>query len=107
MKLKKITSKIFKRMLNPALILGMTTGFASAAVHGYKDAKRENNQIEQGKQQAAEQAVEQAAAAEENDFLNQLDEKRRRGKKSKVVFAGLLGGNSSVGLGGRKSLLGL
>lgn len=107
MKLKKIASKMFKHMVNPALIFGITPGFATASVHGYNDAKKERNQIRQEKQQAAEQVVKQEAAAEKNDFLNQLDEKRRRGRKSNVVFAGLLGGNSSVGLGGRKSLLGL
>lgn len=107
MKLKKIASKMFKRMVNPALIFGMNPGLAVASVGGYNDAKKENNQIRQEKQQAAEQVVEQAAAEEKNDFLNQLDEKRRRGKKSNVVFAGLLGADSSVGLGGRKSLLGL
>ena len=62
------------------------------------------------KQQKANEREERAQKAEEaekNEFLNGLDEKRRRNRKSNVVFAGLLGGNASVGLGGRKSLLGL
>ena len=80
---------MFKHMVNPALIFGITPGFATASVCGYNDAKKERNQIRQEKQQAAEQVVEQEAAAEKNDFLNQLDEKRRRGRRTSKRRASL------------------
>ena len=40
-------------------------------------------------------------------FQEDLDKKRRNSKRSNVIFAGVLGGNKSVGLGGQKNLLGL
>lgn len=99
----KIIKKAVKNSINPAALLGSNFQMAEAARRTYKDEQKE-------KQQKANEREEQALKAEEaekNDFLNGLDEKRRRNRKSNVVFAGLLGGNGSVGLGGRKSLLGL
>ncbi len=103
MKLKKIVKKIASNAINPAAVLGMNFQMAESARRTLNDIKEERQTEQQEKRAAAEQAVE----AEKNDFLNQLDEKRRRGKKSNVIFAGLLGGSGAVGLGGRKSLLGL
>lgn len=57
---------------------------------------------------AREAAAQQAAVnAAEQDFQNELDRKRRSSKRTNVIFAGLLGDNDEIGLGGQKNLLGL
>lgn len=53
---------------------------------------------------AAQQAEADAA---EQEFQNDLDHKRRVSKRTNVIFAGLLGNNDEIGLGGQKNLLGL
>ncbi len=103
MKLKKIVRKMVSNAVNPAAVLGMNFQMAESARRTLNDAKTERQADKQEKREAEQQAAE----AEKNDFLNRLDEKRRRNKKTNVIFAGLLGGKNAVGLGGRKSLLGL
>ena len=99
----KIIKKAVKNAINPAALLGPNFQMAEAARRTYNDEQKEKQQ----KANEREERVQKAEEAEKNEFLNGLDEKRRRNRKSNVVFAGLLGGNGSVGLGGRKSLLGL
>ena len=55
-----------------------------------------------------ENATLQAAIdSAEKTFQNDLDRKRRTSKRTNVIFAGLLGDNDEIGLGGQKNLLGL
>ena len=57
---------------------------------------------------AAEAANLQAAVdAADREFQDELDRKRRTSKRQNVIFAGLLGDNEEIGLGGQKNLLGL
>lgn len=73
------------------------------------DKHVENHQKRvEGETKAREAAMRQAAAdAVEQDFENELDRKRRASKRTNVIFAGLLGDNDEIGLGGQKNLLGL
>ena len=66
----------------------------------HKRVKAENEAREAAVQKAATDAAEQ-------DFQNDLDRKRRSSKRTNVIFAGLLGDNDEIGLGGQKNLLGL
>ena len=55
-----------------------------------------------------EDAAQQAAInAADRNFQNDLDRKRKVSKRTNVIFAGLLGDNDEIGLGGQKNLLGL
>ena len=52
-------------------------------------------------------ALQAAFDSAEKTFQNDLDRKRRTSKRTNVIFAGLLGDNDEIGLGGQKNLLGL
>ena len=73
------------------------------------DKNIENHQKRvKNESRAQEEAIQQAAAdSAEQDFQNELDRKRRASKRTNVIFAGLLGDNDEIGLGGQKNLLGL
>ena len=65
-----------------------------------KRVKTETRMMENAMQQAALDSAEKT-------FQNDLDHKRRVSKRTNVIFAGLLGDNDEIGLGGQKNLLGL
>lgn len=73
------------------------------------DKHIENHQKRvEGETKTQEAALQQAAADNaEQEFQNDLDRKRKSSKRTNVIFAGLLGDNDEIGLGGQKNLLGL
>lgn len=76
----------------------------------YSLAKNIDNSHQRSKAEAdaREAAVLQAGIdAAEQDFQKDLEHKRRVSKRTNIIFAGILGDNDEVGLGGQKNLLGL
>ena len=102
-KIKNVVKDAGKAVTSPKSAVNMMTSAYSFAKNVEK--RHERSQREAG---ARQKAVYQAAAdAEEREFQNDLDHKRRVSKRTNIIFAGLLGDNDEIGLGGQKNLLGL
>ena len=86
-----------KNLINP---LFSVTELGEGVYNEYRQAVKADKEKEATRQQAEIDASNKA-------FQEDLDKKRRNSKRSNVIFAGVLGGNKSVGLGGQKNLLGL
>lgn len=86
-----------KNLINP---LFSVTELGEGVYNEYRQAVKADKEKEAAQQQAEIDASNKA-------FQEDLDKKRRNSKRSNVIFAGVLGGNKSVGLGGQKNLLGL
>ena len=101
--LKKGLKEVGKAISNPKNAVNMM--YSTYALDKNIEKRR---QQEKAKDAAREAAAQQAAVnAAEQEFQNDLDRKRRTSKRTNVIFAGLLGNNDEVGLGGQKNLLGL
>ena len=100
---KKAVKQVGKALLNPLNAVNMMYSVYAL------DKNIENHQKQvQAETAAQEAAVQQAAVdAAEQNFQKDLDRKRRMSKRTNVIFAGLLGNNDEIGLGGQKNLLGL
>lgn len=100
---KKAVKQIGKALVNPLNAVNMMYSVYAL------DKNIENHQrrvdIENKTQEMA--AQQEAVNVAEQNFQNDLDHKRRVSKRTNVIFAGLLGDNDEIGLGGQKNLLGL
>ena len=101
--LKKATQQIGKALSDPMNAVNMMYSVCAL------DKNTENHQRRvKTETKMQEMAAQQAAVnAAEQNFQNDLDHKRRVSKRTNVIFAGLLGDNDEIGLGGQKNLLGL
>ncbi|MBR4127773.1 MAG: hypothetical protein IKR09_09400 [Alphaproteobacteria bacterium] len=100
---KKAVKQIGKALVNPLNAVNMMYSVYAL------DKNIENHQKQVQVETAAQEAAVQKAAvdAAEQEFQNDLERKRRTSKRTNVIFAGLLGDNDEIGLGGQKNLLGL
>ena len=101
--LKKLGKKIVSAATNPKNLINplfSVTELGEGVYNDYKQAVQADKDKEAARQQAEIDASNKA-------FQEDLDKKRRNSKRSNVIFAGVLGGNRTVGLGGQKNLLGL
>ena len=101
--LKKIGKQMVSAVTNPKMLVNPNLS-VTELMNGVRDDRR--------KEKAAENArAENLAAAEieaaNRAFEDDLDRTRRASKRTNVVFGGVLGDGGTVGLGGRKNLLGL
>ncbi len=96
---KRIVSAVSdpKNLINP---LFSVTELGEGVYSDYKKSVQEDKAKEAARQQAEIDASNKA-------FQEDLDRKRRNSKRSNVIFAGVLGSDRNVGLGGQKNLLGL
>ncbi|MBR1944845.1 MAG: hypothetical protein IJ846_00935 [Alphaproteobacteria bacterium] len=101
--LKKATKQIGRALSDPKNAINMMYSAYSLDKNIEKDSQRAKAESE-ARAAAARQA--EVDAAEQN-FQNDLDHKRRVSKRTNIIFAGLLGNNDGIGLGGQKNLLGL
>lgn len=98
--LKKAVKDVVGTVASPLAVLG-PAGASFGIVDNVKEKRKEEQALARLRQNIA---VDQTEKIKFNDTL---EEERRSGGKSKVLFAGVLGEKASVGLGGKKSLLGL
>ncbi len=101
--LKKLGKKIVSAATNPKNLINplfSVTELGEGVYNDYKQSVQADKDKEAARQQAEIDASNKA-------FQEDLDKKRRNSKRSNVIFAGVLGGNRTVGLGGQKNLLGL
>lgn len=101
--LKKLGKKIVSAATNPKNLINplfSVTELGEGVYNDYKQSVQADKDKEAARQQAEIDASNKA-------FQEDLDKKRRSSKRSNVIFAGVLGGNRTVGLGGQKNLLGL
>lgn len=100
---KKAVKQIGKALVNPLNAVNMMYSVYAL------DKNIENHQKQVQVETAAQEAAVQKAAVDvaEQEFQNDLERKRRTSKRTNVIFAGLLGDNDEIGLGGQKNLLGL
>lgn len=97
--IKKIGKDVVKSTFSPYNLVVPFVGGATAHFKQERDTKKA--------QEAAVKAEEQAIAAANAEFNKDLDRRRKNNAYSKVIYAGVLGDNGKIGLGGKKSLLGL
>jgi len=100
---EKATKQIEKALTDPKNAVNMM--YSTYALGKNVEKDHQQRKTESAAQAAAAQQAEIDAA--EQDFQNDLDHKRRVSKRTNVIFAGLLGNNDEIGLGGQKNLLGL
>lgn len=86
-----------KNLINP---LFSVSELGEGVYNDYKQSVQRDKDREAARAQAETDALNKA-------FQDDLDKKRRGSKRSNVIFAGVLGGSKTVGLGGQKNLLGL
>lgn len=101
--LKKLGKRVVSAVTDPKNLINplfSVTELGEGVYNEYRQAVKADKEKEAARQQAEIDASNKA-------FQEDLDKKRRNSKRSKVIFAGVLGGNKSVGLGGQKNLLGL
>ena len=97
--LKKSVRSIVKGGVSPYnFVVPFVGGLGVTMKSEHDEHKEENKELE------AEAAT---IAAENAEFNENLEKKRKSGAKSGVIYAGILGDNKNIGLGGKKSLLGL
>lgn len=97
--LEKVGKKIISAVTNPKNLINplfSVTEFGKSFYDDHQEAK----QLQKAQEQAQIDASNQK-------FYNDIEQKRKGSKKSNVIFAGVLGANKTIGLGGQKSLLGL
>ena len=101
--IKKAGDKVVKALSDPLNAVNMMYSGYALERDNEKHRQRVNSE-----NKAAEAANWQAAVdAADREFQDELDRKRRTSKRQNVIFAGLLGNNEEIGLGGQKNLLGL
>lgn len=101
--LKKLGKRVVSAVTDPKNLINplfSVTELGKGVYNEYRQAVKADKEKEAVQQQAEIDASNKA-------FQEDLDKKRRNSKRSNVIFAGVLGGNKSVGLGGQKNLLGL
>ena len=101
--LKKIGKTIVSAATDPKNLINPLFSVSELGQGVYNDYKQ-SVQADQAEEAARQQAE---IDASNKAFQEELDKKRRNSQKSNVIFAGVLGGNKTIGLGGQKSLLGL
>ncbi len=101
--IKKIGKRIVSSVTDPKNLINPLFSVTELGEGVYNDYKRA---VQAGKEKEAAQRQAEVDASNKA-FQEDLDKKRRSSKRSNVLFAGVLGGNRSVGLGGQKNLLGL
>lgn len=101
--LKKIGKQIISAATDPKNLINPLFSVTELGEGVYNDYKQ-SVQAEKDKEAALQQAE---IDASNKAFQEELDKKRKGSQKSKVIFAGILGTNKTVGLGGQKNLLGL
>ena len=101
--LKKATKQIGHALADPLNAVNMLNSAYSLGKNIEQDHQK-SKQEQKNKALVLQQAEENTA---EQNFQEELDHKRRLSKRTNVIFAGLLGNNDQIGLGGQKNLLGL
>ncbi|MBO4521164.1 MAG: hypothetical protein J5787_08175 [Alphaproteobacteria bacterium] len=100
---EKATNQIGKALSDPMNAVNMM--YSAYALGKNVEKSHQQSKAESAARKEAAQQAEINTA--EQDFQNELDHKRRVSKRTNVIFAGLLGNNDEIGLGGQKNLLGL
>ncbi len=100
--IKKTAGNFFKTSDGVIGFANPLAGQASAMKNAVHEIKKEKIAEKTAEKMEYDNRVKQAADA----FESELDAVRRRAGQSRVVFAGMLGENA-IGLGGKKTLLGL
>lgn len=102
-KLKKVAKQAGKALTDPKNAVNMMSSAYLLPENIDRDRQRAKAAAD-----AQEAAIKQAEAeAAEQEFQNDLDHKRRVSTRTNIIFAGILGDNDEIGLGGQKNLLGL
>ena len=100
---EKAAKHVEKALTNPKNAVNMM--YSAYALGKNVKKEQQRSKMEDVAREAAAQQAEIDAA--EQDFQNDLDRKRRVSRRTNVIFAGILGDNDEIGLGGQKNLLGL
>jgi len=97
--LKKIGRQAVKSVVSPYNAVLPGIGGAVDVLHADHSRRKEDK--------AERERAAQEERASNEAFEKNLEKRRKSNVYSKVVYAGVLGGGANVGLGGKKSLLGL
>ena len=100
--MRKTVGNLFKTGDGVIGIANPLAGQAAAVKDTVHEIRKEGRLADEAEKLADADRIRQA----DDDFEAKLDAARRSAGRSRVVFAGLLGENA-IGLGGKKSLLGL
>lgn len=102
-KFKKVTKQMGKALADPKNLANPLNSAYALEKNIENDHQRSKDESE-ARAAAAQQAEIDAA---EQEFQNNLENKRKTSKRSNVIYAGVLGNSDKIGLGGQKNLLGL
>ncbi len=96
---KKLGKQAVKSLVSPYNFVVAGAGGAADVLH-QDHSRRQEDRAERNRIAEQERADNEA-------FEKNLEKRRKSNVYSKVVYAGVLGDGANVGLGGKKSLLGL